>query len=104
MSEARRELDRRLEVIVARLHRDPAMRAELARLDRQAAAARLAELALLEVKTDPAASTRGDVEASDAATVTAPEALAGRSRPARSSADQDQWSTRRAADPRKSRA
>jgi hypothetical protein len=34
MSEAQRELDRRLEVIMARLHRDPTLRAELARLDR----------------------------------------------------------------------
>ena len=66
MSEARRELDRRLEVIVARLHRDPAMRAELARLDRPAAAARLAELALLEVKTDPAAAALLEQAAQDA--------------------------------------
>jgi hypothetical protein len=68
MSEAQRELDRRLEVIVARLHRDPAMRAELARLDRQAAAARLAELALLEVKTDPAAAALLEQAAQDAGT------------------------------------
>jgi hypothetical protein len=56
MSEAQRELDQRLEVIVARLHREPAIRAELARLDRQAAAARLAELALRELKADPTAA------------------------------------------------
>ena len=54
MSEAQHELDRRLEAIVAQLHRDPAVQAELARLDRQAAAARLAELAMLEAKADPA--------------------------------------------------
>jgi hypothetical protein len=48
MSEAQRELERRLKVIMARLHRDPAVRAELARFDRQVAAARLAEMALLE--------------------------------------------------------
>jgi hypothetical protein len=56
MSEAQRELERRLKVIMARLHRDPAVRAELARFDRQAAAARLAEMALRELKADPAAA------------------------------------------------
>ena len=66
MSEAQHEFDRRLEVIVARLHRDPAVRAELARLDRQAAAARLAELALLEVKTDPAGAALLEQAAQDA--------------------------------------
>jgi hypothetical protein len=66
MSEAQRELDRRLEAIVARLHRDPAVRAELAHLDQQAAAARLAELALLELKTDPAAAALLEQVAQDA--------------------------------------
>ena len=68
MSETQRELDRRLEVIIARLHRDPAVRAELAHLDRQAAAARLAELALLEVKTDPAGAALLEQAAQDAGT------------------------------------
>jgi hypothetical protein len=67
MSEAQRELDRRLEVIIARLHRDPAVRAELARLDRQAAA-RLAELALWELKVDPAAAALLEQAAQDAGT------------------------------------
>jgi hypothetical protein len=66
MSEAQRELDRRLEVIMARLHRDPAVRAELARLDRRAAAARLAELALREVKADPAGAALLEQAAQDA--------------------------------------
>jgi hypothetical protein len=68
MSEAQRELDRRLEVIMARLHRDPAVRAELARLDRQAAVARLAELALLELKADPAVAALLEQAAQDAGT------------------------------------
>jgi hypothetical protein len=67
MSEAQRELDRRLEMIIARLHRDPAVRAELARLDRQAAAARLAELALRELKVDPAAAALLEQAAQDGA-------------------------------------
>jgi hypothetical protein len=66
MSEAQRELDRRLEAIVARLHQDPAVRAELDRLDQQAAAARLAQLALLEVKADPAAAALLEQAAQDA--------------------------------------
>ncbi len=68
MSEAQRELDRRLEAIVARLHRDPAVRAELARLDRQVAAARLAELAILEAKADPAMAVLLEQAAQDAGT------------------------------------
>jgi hypothetical protein len=68
MSEAQRELDRRLEAIVARLHRDPAMRAELARLDRQAAAAQLAEMALRELKADPAGAALLEQAAQDAGT------------------------------------
>jgi hypothetical protein len=64
MSEAQRELDRRLEVIMARLHRDPAVRAELARLDRQAAA----ELALRELKADPTAAALLEQAAQDAGT------------------------------------
>jgi hypothetical protein len=68
MSEAQRELDRRLEAIVARLHRDPAVRAELAHLDQQAAAARLAELALGELKADPAAAALLEQAAQDAGT------------------------------------
>jgi hypothetical protein len=67
MSEAQRELERRLEVIVARLHRDPAVRAELARLDRQAAAARLAELALRELKVAPEAAVLLEQAAQDGA-------------------------------------
>jgi hypothetical protein len=66
MSEAQRELDRRLKAIVARLHQDPAVRAELARLDRQAAATRLAELALRELKTDPTAAALLEQAAQDA--------------------------------------
>jgi hypothetical protein len=68
MSEAQRELDRHLEAIVARLHRDPAVQAELARLDRQAAAARLAELAILEAKADPAAAALLEQVVQDAGT------------------------------------
>jgi hypothetical protein len=68
MSEAQRELDRYLEVTIARLHRDPAVRVELARLDQQAAAARLAELALVEVRTDPAAAALLEQAAQDAGT------------------------------------
>ena len=68
MSKAQHELDRRLQVIMARLHRDPAVRAELARLDRQAAAARLAELAMLEVKADPTAAALLEQAAQDADT------------------------------------
>ena len=68
MNEARHELDRRLEAIVARLHRDPAVQAELTRLDRQAAAARLAELAMLEVKADPTAAALLEQAAQDAGT------------------------------------
>ena len=68
MSEAQRELERRLKVIMARLHRDPAVRAELARLDRQAAAARLAELALRELKADPTAAALLEQAAQDAGT------------------------------------
>src|SRR5687768_1033426 len=66
MSEAQRELDRRLDAIVARLHRDPAVQAELARLDRRAAAARLAELAMLEAKADPATAALLEQAAQDA--------------------------------------
>jgi hypothetical protein len=51
MSEAQRELDRRLEVIMARLHRDPAVRAELA---------------LREVKADPAGAALLEQAAQDA--------------------------------------
>ena len=68
MSEAQHELERRLEVIMARLHRDPAVRAELARLDRQKAVARLAELALLEVKADPSGAALLEQAAQDAST------------------------------------
>ena len=68
MSEAQHELDRRLEAIVARLHRDPAVQAELTRLDRQAAAARLAELALLEVKANPTAAALLEQAAQDVGT------------------------------------
>jgi hypothetical protein len=42
------------------------VRAELDRLDRQAAATRLAELALLELKTDPAAAALLEQVAQDA--------------------------------------
>jgi hypothetical protein len=68
MSEAQRELERRLEAIMARLHRDPAVRAELARLDQQAAAVRLAEMALRELKADPAAVVLLEQAAQDAGT------------------------------------
>jgi hypothetical protein len=68
MSEAQRGLDRRLEAIVARLHRDPTVQAELTRLDRQAAAARLAELVMLEAKADPAMVALLEQAAQDAGT------------------------------------
>jgi hypothetical protein len=44
------------------------VRAELAHLDRQAAAARVAEQALLEVRTDPAAAALLEQAAQDADT------------------------------------
>jgi hypothetical protein len=50
MSEAQRELERRLKVIMARLHRDPAVRAEL----KADPAAALLEQAAQDAGTKPA--------------------------------------------------
>jgi hypothetical protein len=68
MSEAQREFERRLKMIAARLHRDPSVRAELARLDRPAAAAWLAELALREqaAQDDSTNSSRASLRVSEA--------------------------------------
>jgi hypothetical protein len=53
MTGAQRELEWWMRVIVQRLRATPEVRAHLAGLDRQAAAVRLAELAVLELKADP---------------------------------------------------
>jgi hypothetical protein len=53
MTGAQRNLDWWMRVIVQRLRAMPEVRTSLAGLDRQAAADRLAELAVLELKADP---------------------------------------------------
>jgi GrpB-like predicted nucleotidyltransferase (UPF0157 family) len=53
MTGAQRNLDWWMRVIVQRLRAMPEVRTGLAGLDRQAAADRLAELAVLELKADP---------------------------------------------------
>jgi hypothetical protein len=53
MTGAQHELEWWMRVIVQRLRTTPEVRTSLAGLDRQAAADRLAELAVLELKADP---------------------------------------------------
>jgi hypothetical protein len=53
MTGAQHELERRMTAILQRLRATPHVRTHLASLDQPARAARLAELAMLELKADP---------------------------------------------------